>query len=152
MWLVKAILRFTQRSWALCLGMGLIYLIWTASQVIVRQRFGFEELKAVAISPLVGVLLGLLIAAIARSDGLRYEKKLRIDAFGLTGGLWGFLLGGFVGFIERDGEFQWIGFENNAMVVGCILGLFAGAILMAVIGEVVSPSRPPGQRAAPEGE
>ncbi len=34
-------------------------------------------------------------------------------------------------------------FNNNAILVGCIVGLFAGAILMAVVGEIVNPHRPP---------
>jgi len=152
--LVDAIQRFLRRCVPVCLGLALAFFLMTLIQVafsVIVGRLGWlGALKAAAVSPFVGIAFGIVIAAIARSEQRNYAKKLRFDVYGLAGGLCGFFVGGFLGLIDRDNEFRWIGIENNALVIGCIAGLFAGAIPMAIVGELVSPSNKSDRQAPPK--
>jgi hypothetical protein len=108
--LIEAIQRFSRRSWPVCLGLAFAFMVLTAiraiASLIMDRADWMNSLKAVALAPVVGVAFGFVIAAIARSEHRLYAKELRFDVFGLAGGLSGPVIGGFLGFIDRDNQFR----------------------------------------------
>lgn len=133
--------RLMARSWLLCLTMAISFTGLTAVNLLIGRADWVTAQMALAAAMLVGIAFGIGIASIARSpEGDSYSSKLSFDAFGVSGAVAGFLLGGLIGSNDTDGQFDWLWFENDALVAGCIIGLLTGAVSMAILGEMVVPS------------
>lgn len=85
--------------------------------------------------------LASLIGRVDRSPGAPPDgSSFQLDLFGLGGALLGVVGAAYCGYTEISGTVVLLGFELGSILTWSVAGLFTGAVLGAVLGELMRPS------------